>query len=100
MVVTRLGYVNEFVARDGVEIVQAIADGSIKPDLILMDYRMPRMNGLEAAKEILEIRPGQKIIMVTADDKATEEVAASGFSLVQKPFYIATISRAIEDAFR
>ena len=35
------------------------------PDLILMDIRMDKMNGLEATKEILEIDPDAKILLIT-----------------------------------
>ena len=39
------------------------------PDLILLDIRMPGINGLEAAAAILEKKPGARIVMVTAYDE-------------------------------
>ena len=40
-----------------------------RPDLILLDIRMPGQNGLEAAREIMEGLPEAKIVMVTAYDE-------------------------------
>ncbi|MEG6585381.1 response regulator [Dendrosporobacter sp. 1207_IL3150] len=40
-----------------------------KPDIVLLDIRMPEMNGLEAAKAIRAILPDAKIIMLTAFDE-------------------------------
>ena len=35
-------------------------------DLVLLDYRMPKKNGVEVAREILNLFPTQKLLMVTA----------------------------------
>ena len=41
---------------------------SEKPDIVLMDIRMPGMDGLEAAKSILDVLPNTSVIMLTAMD--------------------------------
>lgn len=58
----------------------------LAPDLILMDIRMPQMNGLECLKKIKKAHPNMKIIMLTTfgeDDYIIESLAngADGFLL-------------------
>jgi DNA-binding NarL/FixJ family response regulator len=51
------------VGYDGIQAVDLYAKH--RPDLILMDIRMERMNGIEATKEILKIDPDAKILLIT-----------------------------------
>ncbi len=44
---------------------------SVKPDVLLMDVRMPGKDGVTALREVLEKFPGQKVVMLTTSD--TEE---------------------------
>ncbi len=60
-----------------------------KYDLILMDIRMPVMDGYEAAQFILKTSPDAKIIALTASSKSTEiqKIKNSGMNIfLQKPF--------------
>ena len=65
-------------AEDGVE---AIAQAPVlKPDVILMDVRMPRVNGLEATQQILSTLPQTKILMLSMseDEDAVFEAVKNG----------------------
>jgi CheY-like chemotaxis protein len=63
---------------NGYEAVQFIKNGN-KVDLILMDIRMPVMDGIEASKTIKELNPGIPVIIQTASvmGSAYEEISTS-----------------------
>ena len=56
------------VASDGAEAVDTVLE--VKPDVVLMDIRMPNMNGVAATKKIKELLPSCKIIILTTFDDA------------------------------
>ncbi|MEO9296315.1 MAG: response regulator [Nitrososphaera sp.] len=70
-------------------------------DVVVLDYRMPRVDGLEAAKEILRLKKNQRIIFASAYVKETlmdsvkhlEQVV----ELIQKPFEPKVLVDLIED---
>src|SRR5262245_59449448 len=73
-------------ARDGVEAVE-LADAE-RPELAILDVKMPRLDGIEAAKRILEERP-IPIVMLTAygqDELVARAVEAGVFGYLVKPF--------------
>jgi DNA-binding NarL/FixJ family response regulator len=55
------------IAHDGVELLSAAE--ILKPDVILLDISMPRMNGLEAARRLLATMPELRIIFLTVHDR-------------------------------
>jgi CheY-like chemotaxis protein len=93
-----LGYHLACVANDGDEIVQLVLEDSIHPDLILMDYRMPTMNGMQAAGKILRVRPEIKIIIDTGDDSVRQDAISAGLFFMLKPFSISALAKTIEEA--
>lgn len=81
------GYKVVGTAFDGEEAVRRYMSSEEKPDVIIMDHRMPVMNGVEATKEIIKTNPVQKIIFVSADvliEKDAREAGAAEF--LPKPF--------------
>ena len=52
---------------NGKDVVESYKKNLEKPKVIIMDHRMPVMNGLDAMKEILEIDRNTKIIFASAD---------------------------------
>ena len=85
-------------AYDGEEAVRIFAGLVNKPDIILMDYRMPKMNGLEAMEAILKIDPNAKIVFASADDSIEDKVKECGaFSFIAKPFRINPLLQTIKE---
>ena len=79
---------------DGIEVVGEATDGEqavakvqeLMPDVVLMDVRMPKRSGIEAAKEIKELAPHVKILMLTISDEEADlyesiKAGASGYLL-------------------
>jgi DNA-binding NarL/FixJ family response regulator len=62
---------------NGLEAVQKAQE--LKPDLILMDIGLPGLNGIEAARRILTLVPGSKIIFLTQE--SSPEVIDEAISL-------------------
>jgi CheY-like chemotaxis protein len=70
-------------------------------DIVLLDYSMPQINGLDVAKEILSINPHQRIIFVSAYVKETLEESIKCLNqvveLMQKPFTLEKLINTLED---
>jgi DNA-binding NarL/FixJ family response regulator len=55
-------------ARDGIEAIEKAV--TLRPDVVLLDIGMPRLNGIEAAKKIRQACPESKIIFLTQEDSS------------------------------
>ena len=64
------------VASDGKEALSLIKDGRVNPDLIILDLRMPRMDGLETMGHMLKSRVNVPIIIHTAYSSYREDALA------------------------
>ena len=92
----RAGYDVVAEARDGEEAVELAR--LHEPDLALMDVKMPRLDGIEAARRMLEERP-IPIVMLTAFDQRelVERAAEAGvYGYLVKPFREQDVVPAIE----
>jgi response regulator NasT len=85
-------------ARDGEEAVSLAR--SERPDLAIMDVKMPRLDGIEAARRILDERP-IPIVMLTAygqEELVSRAVEAGVFGYLVKPFREQDLLPAIQAA--
>jgi two-component system chemotaxis response regulator CheY len=81
------GYKVVGTAFDGEEALRKYNTANDKPDVIIMDHRMPVMNGVQATKEILKMNPKQKVIFVSADVLVEKEARDAGaIEFLPKPF--------------
>jgi len=91
-------------ARDGVEAVEKAV--TLRPDLVLLDIGMPRLNGIEAAKKIRRACPDSRIIFVTQENdsdiqRAALDTGASAYLLKSQAFkLLPTIEMAMRSAAR
>ncbi|WP_030150137.1 response regulator [Oerskovia turbata] len=90
----RMGFRMILAAEDDIEVVGEASDGetafaqatALRPDVILMDVRMPGVNGIDATERIVSALPASRVIILTTFDLdeyafAALRVGASGFLL-------------------
>lgn len=109
--VVRLGLKALFDSQDHLEVVGEAAGAveavekalQLKPDIVIMDVRMPEMSGIEACREIRSRDPSIKVIMLTsyADEEAVmASVLAGAEGYVLKKVWSGDLIKAIEKVYR
>src|SRR5258706_2501765 len=96
----KLGHTVVAEAENGAQAVEA-AQAS-KPDVIIMDIRMPEMDGIEAARQIVQESPCA-ILFLTAfsEDSLVEQASDAGaLAYLMKPFRKEDLAPALEVAVR
>ena len=96
--VVRSGLVGMLGVADGLEVVGEAADGdeaialvaATGPDVVLMDLRMPRRDGVAATEAIVADHPGTKVLVLTTYDTDADilhavEAGATGYLLKDTP---------------
>lgn len=86
-----------FVASDGIEAVRAFKAAKKKPGIILMDQRLPSLQGIEAMKAIMKDTPDTRVVFISADPSIKEKALKAGAAaFILKPATLATITNTLE----
>jgi len=87
-----------YIASDGLEAINMVQE--IIPDIVLMDMKMPNMNGLESSTLILKQFPDMIIIMMTAYggmDVVKKALEAGVKRCITKPFDILSLRDLVNE---
>lgn len=86
-------------AGDGIEAVEKLKKGNF--DICLVDYRMPKMNGIEVIEKVRELSPRTNVIMVsgyTLEETIKKELKEKeGVAFLKKPFEINNLIDIIKE---
>ncbi len=87
-------------AYDGVDAIKVYSEMETKPDVVLMDQRMPRMDGVSATRELKNMNPDIKVVFLSADEESKNNAFRAGASaFLSKPVRIEILFDTIENVF-
>lgn len=96
-VIAEEGYI-VFTAANGYEGIQRANE--VKPNLVLLDMKMPGMDGVETLRELKRLGLGERVIMMTAYgelDLINESKEIGACAYITKPFDIMALCRLINN---
>jgi CheY-like chemotaxis protein len=82
------------VVGSGLEAIQAYT--RYQPDLVLMDYKMPKLNGATACRNILSKNPDARIILVTAWSYSNEASKSGAIAILAKPVDLEQLNATLQ----
>ncbi len=89
MMISTFGFRVVGKANNGKEAIEKFNALTNKPDVILMDHRMPVQNGFDTALILLKLRIPPKIIFISADlSIKPRALALNGLTFLEKPFTV------------
>jgi len=96
IIIEDMGFEVVMQALNGESALKAYGSLDPKPDIIIIDHRMPIMSGLELAQKVLQMNPAQKVLFLTADDTVKDKVRGLGITaFLEKPAEIEVIRNAV-----
>src|SRR5262249_54195048 len=87
-------------AATGVEVVDKVKDSG--PDLVIMDVRMPELDGIEALSRVKASSPRTAVLIMTAFGSSNAAIRAmelGAYDYVTKPFELDQITHAVQRVF-
>lgn len=103
MILGQKGIKDVAFAHNGKEAIEKYKSFRGKPNIIIMDHRMPILNGIDAMNQILRMNQSPKIVFASADSSVREQAISEGaYGFLNKPFDIEdlleTIQKALENS--
>jgi DNA-binding NarL/FixJ family response regulator len=106
--IVREGFRKMLELEDDLEVVGEAQDGraavalaiKFRPDVVLMDIAMPVLNGLQAARQLLKVLPGMKVLMLSAhsdDAYVTNAIESGAVGFLLKQTSAQNVCRAIRE---
>ena len=83
------------VVGSGLEAIQSYSQ--LDPDLVLMDYRMSKLNGATACRNILSKDPAARVILVTGWSPSDDAAASGAIAILPKPLDLNRLEAALHD---
>ncbi len=88
-----------FTAYDGYDAVNKFKNSNPKPPVVIMDYRLQSMDGIQTTKEFIKIEPRTRIIFLSAAINMEKDAMDAGaFMFLHKPASMYDIIDAIKKA--
>jgi len=84
------------VVGSGLEAIHAYEKH--RPDVVLMDYWMAKLNGATACRNILAKNPAARVILVTAWSPASDLTDSGAIAVLSKPVDLAKLEAALDSA--
>ena len=96
------GHTILFTALDGQQAVDYFKDPvNERPEIVIMDHRMPIKDGVTALEELLVIDENIKVIFVSADESARNKALVMGaIGYLVKPFSVKAILKLIDSVIK
>ncbi|MDD2294332.1 MAG: response regulator [Eubacteriales bacterium] len=94
----KAGYTECTEASDGEDAVAKYKESA--PDLILLDITMPKMDGIQALKEIKQLNPNAKVVMCSAmgqEGMVVEAIKLGAMDFIVKPFKPDRLIQAVKN---
>lgn len=96
----------EMVLRCGHEVVEVVGSGldaihgytRHRPDVVLMDYSMPKLNGATACRMILAKDPAARIILISGGTAVNDISDSGAVAVLAKPLALERLYAALYDA--
>ena len=97
-VLEKLGHQIIYTAENGQDAIDWFEQNQAEVDVIILDVVMPKMDGLQVLRRLLQVNPEIKIIMVTAISSGSivsGAMRAGALEFVTKPFKLSELVKAV-----